>query len=147
MAALSAMVLLAVYLLFTSAPSSWYNADLKVPPGAEQEQLRLIINNARQNPGMLLFSDDPGIVALADKETPFDDPFTMTALAAKRRWDESAFLDMLRGGKFGLLVLSCNVPEAPERCRSDVFSPAMMEAIRDGYELQYRDVLFTYRPR
>jgi hypothetical protein len=146
-AALSTLVLLATYALFTSAPSSWYNADLTLPPPEVQEQMRAIINNARQNPGPLLFSDDPGIVALAGKETPFDDPFTMTALAGKGRWDESAFHDMLRGGKFGLLVLSCNVPEAPERCRSDVFSPGLMDAVSAGYELQYRDVLFTYRSR
>ncbi|HKP54087.1 MAG TPA: hypothetical protein VJ183_15730 [Chloroflexia bacterium] len=147
MAAPVTIVLLAVYALFTSAPSSWYDPDLTRPSAEAQEQMRKIIYNASQNPGTLFFSDDPGIVALAGKETPYDDPFTMTALAGQGRWDEGAFREMLRTGKFGLLILSCNVPEAPQACRSDTLSPGVKDAIRDGYDVQYRDVLFTYRPK
>ncbi len=111
MAAPVGVALLAVYALFTSAPSSWYDADLIRPTAEAQEQMRKIVYNVSRNPGTLFFSDDPGIVALAGKATPYDDPFTMTALAGQGRWDESAFRDMLRTGKFGLLVLSCNVSE------------------------------------
>ena len=146
-AAPATAMLLGIYALFTSAPAQWYDPDLKLPPVEAQEQMRKIVYNAAQSQGALLFSDDPGIVALAGKETPYDDPFTMTALAAQGRWDESALRDMLRGGKFGLLILSCNIPEAPQACRSDTLSPGVKAAIRDGYELQYRDVLFTYRAR
>jgi hypothetical protein len=136
-----------IYALLTSAPSPWYNADLLVPHPLVQEQLRLIVLNMRQHPASVFFSDDPGLIALAGKHTPYDDPFTMTALATQGRWDESAFRRMLREGRFGLLVLSCDVINSPQECRSDIFTPGVQDAIRDGYRLLFRDVFYTYAPR
>jgi hypothetical protein len=147
--AAAAAVTLAVmiYALITAPPSSWYDADLTVPSPAVEEQMRLIVQNVRTNPGAVFFADDPGILALAGKETPYDDPFTMTALANQGRWDESLFRNMLREGRFGLLVLECNVIEAPEACRYDTLSPGVADAIRAGYRVLFRDVLFTYAPK
>jgi hypothetical protein len=130
----------------TSPPSSWYNPDLDVPPAEVREQYRKIVYNVSQNPGTLFFSDDPGIVALAGKVTLYDDPFTMTALAATNRWDEAAYRTMLREGRFSLLVLSCDV-STPQFCRADTFTPGVLDAIRDGYDLLFRDIMHTYAPR
>ncbi|MDQ3929943.1 MAG: hypothetical protein M3328_12465, partial [Chloroflexota bacterium] len=140
------LLALAVYATVTSPPSSWYNPDLDVPSAQVQEQYRKIVYNVSQNPGTLFFSDDPGIVALAGKETPYDDPFTMTALAASARWDEAAYRTMLREGGFGLLVLSCDV-STPRSCRADTFTPGVLDAISDGYRVLFRDVMYTYAPR
>ncbi|HEX9989398.1 MAG TPA: hypothetical protein VGE45_13100 [Chloroflexia bacterium] len=142
-----ALLLVLIYATLTSAPSSWYGPDLGMPGVAEQEQLRKIVLNVRQNPGSVFFADDPGILALAGKETPYDDPFTMTALALQGRWDESAYVSMLREGKFGLLVLSCDVINRPDLCRADTLTPGVKDAIRDGYQLLFRDVFFTYAPK
>lgn len=142
----AAMLLLLAYVLFTSTPSSWYNADLTQLNAQEQEQLRQIVLNAQRSAGTTIFSDDAGIVALSGKETPYDDAFTMATLAGQGRWDESAFRDMLKRGSFSLLVLSCDVNQA-NGCRADIFTPATLNAIRQGYRLLYRDVLFTYVPR
>ncbi|MDQ5822594.1 MAG: hypothetical protein M3441_00080 [Chloroflexota bacterium] len=141
-----ALVAVVIYALVTSPPSSWYNPDLDVPPAEVREQYRKIVYNVSQNPGTLFFSDDPGIVALAGKETPYDDPFTMTALAATNRWDEAAYRTMLREGRFGLLVLSCDV-STPQFCRADTFTPGVLDAIRDGYNLLFRDIMYTYAPK
>lgn len=138
--------LIAFYLLATSSPSSWYGPDLSRPSAEQQEQLRKIVLNVQQNPGTLVYADDPGIVALAGKETLYDDPFTMTALAQQGRWDESAFRERLRNADFALLVLSCDV-SLPNGCRGDTFSPGVLDAIRDGYDVLFRDVLYTYVPR
>ncbi|HET9493976.1 MAG TPA: hypothetical protein VFR15_07080, partial [Chloroflexia bacterium] len=138
--------LVLAHVLWTSEPSRWYDPDLAVPGQAQQEQLRQIVDNARRYPGTLAFSDDPGFVALAAKQTDYDDPFTMTALALSGRWDEAAFRDRLRSGDFALLVLSCDV-NRPDTCRSDTFTPGVLDAIRDGYDILYRDVLFTYVPK
>lgn len=142
-----ALLLVLIHATITSAPSSWYGPDLGLPGAAEQEQLRKIVLNVRQNPGSVFFADDPGILALAGKETPYDDPFTMTALAPQGRWDESAYVRMLREGKFGLLVLSCDVINRPDLCRADTLTPGVKDAIRDGYQLLFRDVFFTYAPK
>ena len=143
-AVVAALVL--AHVLWTSEPSRWYDADLVVPNASRQEQLRQIVDNARRFPGTTAFSDDPGYVALAGKQTAYDDPFTMTALALSGRWDEAAYRDSLRNGEFALLVLSCDVSQ-PHTCRSDTFTPGVLDAIRDGYDILYRDVLFTYVPR
>jgi hypothetical protein len=142
-----ALLLVLIHATMTSAPSLWYGPDLGMPGVAEQEQLRKIVLNVRQNPGSVFFADDPGILALAGKETPYDDPFTMTALAPQGRWDESAYVRMLREGKFGLLVLSCDVISKPDLCRADTLTPGVKDAIRDGYQLLFRDVFFTYAPK
>jgi hypothetical protein len=141
-------VLLAVvvYATVTSPPSSWYGPDLTVPAAEVQEQYRKIVYNVNRNPGALFFSDDPGIIALAGKKTTYDDPFTMTALAAAGRWDEAAYRTMLREGKFGLLVLSCDV-NTPQFCRADTFTPGVLDAIRDGYQVLFRDIMYTYAPK
>jgi hypothetical protein len=70
----------------------------------------------------------------------------MTALAQQGRWDESAFRAKLRDADFALLVLSCDV-SLPNGCRGDTFSPGVLDAIRDGYDVLFRDVLYTYVPK
>jgi hypothetical protein len=139
-------VLIGIYLIGTSAPSTWYGPDLTLPSAEQQEQLRKIVLNVQQNPGTVFFADDPGIVALAGKETPYDDPFTMSALAQQGRWDEGVYREQLRTGKFGLLILSCDVT-TPNGCRGDTFTPGVLDAIREGYDLLFRDVLYTYAPK
>ncbi|MDQ6694809.1 MAG: hypothetical protein M3014_10400 [Chloroflexota bacterium] len=146
-AAPAAAALVALYLLVTAQPSSFYNPDLQMPRPEVAEQLRKIVLNISLNPGKLFFADDPGLLALAGKETPYDDPFTMTALAQEGRWDEQTYRDMLRQGSFSLLVLSCAVYETPTHCRADVFTPGVLDAIRSGYKLLYEDVLITYKPK
>jgi hypothetical protein len=141
-----ALLSVVIYAAVTSPPSSWYDPDLDVPVAEVQEQYRKIVYNVSQNPGTIFFSDDPGIVALAGKATPYDDPFTMTALAATNRWDEAAYRTMLREGRFGLLVLSCDV-STPQFCRADTFTPGVLDAIRDGYNLLFRDIMYTYAPK
>jgi hypothetical protein len=151
------------YVVYTSEPAAVaYGPDLARPSPPEQEQLRKIALYVRQNEGKLYYSDDTGILALAGKETPYDDAFTMSTLALQGRWDETELRAMLRQGKFSLLILSCDVNatleqqdarnrgqqiEVAKPCRADTFTPGVLEAIRDGYKLQFRDVLFTYAPK
>jgi hypothetical protein len=142
----AAALLVAVYILFTSEPSSWYDPDLTMPTADQQEQLRKIVQNISHNPGTLFFSDDPGLLALAGKATSYDDPFTMTALANENRWDETTYRKQLEDGDFSLLLLSCDV-NTPDTCRSDTFTPGVLEAIRAGYDVLFRDIVFTYAPK
>jgi hypothetical protein len=142
----AAALLVAIYILFTSEPSSWYSPDLTMPTADQQEQLRKIVLNVSKNPGTLYFSDDPGLLALAGKQTPYDDPFTMAALATENRWDETAYRNHLVRGDFSLVLLSCDVNN-PSTCRSDTFTPGVLEAIRAGYNVLFRDVVFTYAPK
>lgn len=145
-ASAAAALLVIVYAVFTSEPSSWYNPDLIKPSADQQEQLRKIVLNISQNPGTVYFSDDPGYVALAGKATTYDDPFTMTALANEGRWDETAYRNHLSNGDFALLLLSCDV-NLPDTCRADTFTPGVLDAIRSGYNVVFRDIMYTYAPK
>jgi hypothetical protein len=105
-----ALLVLMGYVLFTSEPSTiGYGPDLAYPSAEERDQLRKIALNMRETPGNPFFSDDPGMIALAGKQT---------------------------------LFLTAGRP-----CRHDTFTPGVLEAIRDGYTLIFRDVFFTYAPK
>jgi hypothetical protein len=144
---LAAFLLLLGYVVQVRDPAGWYGADLRRPPAAEQEQIRKIIANVRENPGQRFFADDPGIVALAGKDTDFDDPFTMTALAVDGGWDQGAFVQRLQAGRFPLVILAGDAFDPTHPLRGDILTPRMLDALRSGYTLLFRDVYFTYAPR
>ena len=144
------MVVLMGYVAQAAQPAGWYDADLRRPSPAEQEQWRLIVTNVRANPGTAFFADDPGVLALAGKDTAYDDPFTMTALAAGGGWDASAFEQHLRRGDFSLVLLGGDVfagPDDARALRGDVLTPTMRAAMQAGYRLLFRDIVYTYVPR
>ena len=160
----AASLLVIVYAAVTSAPSpTAYGPDLAFPSPQEQEQLRKIALYVREAQGEVFYTDDTGILAVAGKKTPYDDPFTMTALANSGRWDESALRTMLGKKEFSRLILSCDVAatlaEQKSRagggsffavakpCRADIYTPGVLDAINSGYKIIFRDVLFTYAPR
>ncbi len=145
--ALLALLLLGGYVSQVSTPAGWYGEDLRHPTAAEQEQRRKIIANVRDTPGAEFFADDPGILALAGKATAFDDPFTMTALAPDGGWDQSAFVQRLREGRFPLVILAGDAFDPTHPLRADILTPQMLDALKAGYTLLFRDVYFTYAPR
>lgn len=146
--------LLVVYAVITSWPSSWYNRDLAQLSDNQMAQMRQIIFNLKQDPGKSYLSDDPGLLALAGKETPYNDLRSMTAMALQGRWDEAAYRDALTQSKFSLLVLSCDAgTESPDgsepesNCPSDSFTPGVLDAIRSGYKVLFWDIFSTYVPK
>jgi hypothetical protein len=146
--------LLVVYAVITSWPSSWYNRDLAHLSRNQMVQMRQIILNLKLDPGMSYLSDDPGLLALAGKETPYNDVRSMTAMALRGLWDEAAYRDALTKGRFSLLVLSCDAGMASSdasnpqsNCPSDSFTPGVLHAIRSGYKVLFWDIFSTYVPK
>jgi hypothetical protein len=45
-----------------------------------------------------------------------------------------------------LLLLSCDV-NLPDTCRADTFTSGVLDAIRSGYNVLFRDVMHTYEPK
>ena len=146
--------LLVIYAVVTSWPSSWYNRDLAHLSPNQMNQMRQIVLNLKLDPGNTYLSNDPGLLALAGKETPYNDLRSMTAMALRGRWDEAAYRDSLTQGKFSLLVLSCDAgtassdPSNPQSdCPSDSFTPGVLDAIRRGYKVLFWDIFSTYVPK
>jgi hypothetical protein len=101
----------------------------------------------RLNGGDLVYSDNPGIVALAGKNTPFNDPATMTGLANAGRWDETGYREMLHQKRFSMLVLTCDAASAPTTCSPNIFTSGVLAAIQANYKTLFPDIYYTIVPK
>ena len=131
--------LLAAQLITGWTPDRWYAAELAAPSSQTRRQLDLIVTNIRNTPGEVL-SEEIGLNILAGKGVPYDDPQAMAALARAGRWDQRQLLDDLRARRFALVILPANPRDA-------IWTPEVLAAIRDNYDLKFRDVWFTYEAK
>lgn len=120
-------------------PDRWYNGELRVPDAAARRQLDLIVNNIRATPGDVL-AEEIGLIFLAGKPVPYDDPQTMAALSRVGRWDQQQLLDDLNQQRFSLVILPANP-------RDELWTPEVLAAIRANYDLKFRDVWFTWQAK
>jgi hypothetical protein len=148
LALVAGTVACAGFLVMAAEPAGWYDPDLVTPSAAQQTQLHKIVEMVRQSPPGSYLADDPGLLALAGKSTPYDDLFTITALAADRRWDAGALEAQLQRGAFPLILLAGDVADhAGVPLRSDILTDPMRGALQHGYRILYRDIYFTYVPK
>jgi len=131
--------LLVAQLVTGWTPDRWYAAELADPAPQTRRQLDLIVTNIRDTPGEVL-SEETGLNILAGKGVPYDDPQAMAALARAGRWDQQQLLDDLRARRFALVILPANPRDA-------IWTPEVLAAIRDNYDLKFRDVWFTYEAK
>jgi hypothetical protein len=120
-------------------PDRWYSAELRVPDPATRRQLDLIVTNIRNTPGEVL-AEEIGLIILAGKPVPYDDPQAMAALARVGRWDQQQLLADLNNQRFALVILPANP-------RDELWTPEVLAAIRANYELKFRDVWFTWEAK
>lgn len=131
--------LLTAQLVTGWTPDPWYAAELADPSPQTRRQLDLIVTNIRNTPGEVL-SEEIGLNILAGKGVPYDDPQALAALARAGRWDQRQLLDDLRARRFALVILPANPRDA-------IWTPEVLAAIRDNYDLKFRDVWFTYEAK
>ncbi|HEX5503076.1 MAG TPA: hypothetical protein VFW96_10670 [Thermomicrobiales bacterium] len=117
-------------------PDRWYAGELNLPSPAEQDQLAKIVHNLRYTPGDAL-AEDVGLLVLAGKPVPYDDPQAMAALSRAGRWDQAQLLDDLAQQRFSLVLL-------PPNTRPELWTDQTLAAIHANYYLKFRDVWFTY---
>lgn len=120
-------------------PDRWYAAELARPDPKVRRQLELIVTNLRGTPGDAL-AEDVGLLVLAGKPVPYDDPLTMAALARLGRWDQQQLLDDINNRRFSLILLPANP-------RTELWTPEVLAAIRANYDLKFRDVWFTWEAK
>ncbi len=117
-------------------PDRWYASEYVAPSQQVRRQLDLIVTNIRNTPGDVL-AEEIGLIILAGKDVPYDDPQAMAALARVGRWDQQQLLDDLQSRRFSLVILPANPRDA-------LWTPEVLAAIRANYDLKFRDVWFTY---
>lgn len=138
-AAYPLVVLLGAQLATGWTPDRWYARELALPGVGERRQLDLIIHNLRNTEGEAL-AEEIGLLILAGKAVPYDDPQAMAALARAGRWDQRQLLDDLERQRFSLVILPANP-------RDELWTTEVLAAIRANYDLKFRDVWFTYEAK
>lgn len=133
------VALLAAQVATGWTPDRWYARELTLPTPAERRQLELIVTNIRNTPGDAL-AEEIGLLLLAGKPVPYDDPLVMAALARAGRWDQRQLIDDLNAQRFSLVIL----PATP---RSELWTPEVLAAVRANYTLKYRDIWFTWEAK
>ena len=120
-------------------PDRWYAGEYARPDPRTRQQLDLIVTNVRNTPGDVL-AEEIGLIILAGKPVPYDDPQAMAALARVGRWDQQQLLDDLNARRFSLVLLPANP-------RDELWTPEVLAAIAANYDLKFRDVWFTYEAK
>ena len=127
---------LAAQLVTGWTPDRWYAGEYAQPDPQVRRQLDLIVTNIRNTPGDVL-AEEIGLIVLAAKPVPYDDPQAMAALARVGRWDQRQLIDDLNRRRFSLVILPANP-------RDELWTPEVLAAIAANYDLKFRDVWFTY---
>jgi len=120
-------------------PDRWYAGEYAQLDPRIRQQLDLIVTNVRHTPGEVL-AEEIGLIILAGKPVPYDDPQAMAALARIGRWDQQQLLDDLNARRFTLVILPANP-------RDELWTPEVLAAIAANYDLKFRDVWFTYEAK
>jgi hypothetical protein len=139
----------AALLLLTQVPTlfqtpRWLGLELRVPPAAYTEGMNNVFQYVTNAPGDA-YSDNVGLLVIAGKRLWTTDPFTQTHATFFGRWDESRLVQAIRERRFSQIALRIDV-DAPDAGAGDV-SPGILQAVRDSYKLDQRNVENIYVPR
>lgn len=97
------------------------------------------------NNGGRAYSDNVGLLLLAGKPLWTTDPYTQTHATFFKRWDESKLVEAIERKSFSQVILRIDVDEQGDAA-GDV-SPRILQAVRDNYKLDQRNVENIYVPR
>jgi hypothetical protein len=97
------------------------------------------------NNGGPAYSDNVGLMASTHKRLWTTDPFTQTHATHYGRWNQSKLLDAIKKKEFAQIILRIDVAQ-PDAGAGDV-SPEILQAVRDNYKLDQRNVLNIYVPK
>jgi hypothetical protein len=97
------------------------------------------------NNGGQAYSDNVGLMVSTHKRLWTTDPFTQTHATHYGRWDQTKLLAAIDHKEFSQIILGIDVAQ-PDAGAGDV-SPEILQAVRDNYKLDQRNVLNIYVPR
>lgn len=91
------------------------------------------------------YSDNVGLMLATRKKLWSTDPYTQTHATANGRWDESLLVAAIQAKRFSQIILRVEIDE-PQAGAGDV-SPGILQAVKDNYKLDERNVLNIYVPK
>jgi hypothetical protein len=141
--ALLALLLVAQVPALFATPR-WLGLELRVPPQTYTDGLSQVFQYVTNNSGEA-YSDNVGLLLSAGKRLWTTDLFTQTHATQFGRWDESALVQAIQDRRFSQIVFRIDV-FAPDAGAGDI-SPGILQAVRDNYKLDQRNVENIYVPR
>jgi hypothetical protein len=96
------------------------------------------------NNGGTAYSDNVGLLLTTGKRLWTTDPYTQTHATQYGRWDESKLVAEIERKGFAQVILRIDI-FAPDSGAGDV-SPGILQALRDNYKLDQRNVENIYVP-
>lgn len=136
-----APVLVGTQLLFWRLPLPWFAGDFEPDPRYSR-----YIDYVRATPGEIM-ADDVGLVYAAGRPLHYDDPAAMGPAAMLGLWDQRQFVADIRAKRFSTIILAMNVFEDGLIDPSSRWTPEMLQAVKDAYEIKFKDTLIIYGPK
>ncbi len=138
---LLALLLIVAQLWVLRERPAWYGGEFDFAQQERSQFIRLI----QSQPGEVL-ADDVALLLAAGRPLRYDDPSTMGPAIRSGIWDQQNLLDEVAAQQFDVILLPFDATRL-DRDPSGRWTLEFIEVLREHYELQYRDVLFTYVPR
>ena len=122
----------------------WLKLEFGLLSDNKVERMTQIFQYVTNNSGRA-YSDNVGLLLSAGKPLWTTDPYTQTHATFFNRWDESKLVDAIRRKTFSQVILRVDLTD-PDKQTGDV-SPQILQAVRDNYKLDKRDVENIYVPK
>ena len=97
------------------------------------------------NNGGTAYSDNGGLMVATHKKLWTTDPFTQTHATKYGRWDQSLLVKAVETKQFAQIIVRIDI-DSPEAGAGDL-SPQILQAMKDNYKLDQRNVLNIYVPK
>ncbi len=114
---------------------------------AEQTQMGKIIAYIKTVNGPIL-SEEVALPALAGKEAQveYNDVYTLGLLAEAGKWNSDGLAEQVRQKHFALILVPFDL-DSQRAINHKVWPPAVLQAIKDNYQVKFRDLWFMYVPK
>ncbi len=141
--AVLALLLITQLPLLFSTPS-WLQTEFNILSADKRDGMMNLFQYVTNNSGEA-YSDNVGLLVTARKRLWSTDPFTQTHATRYGRWDESKLVAAINARQFAQIILRIDIKQ-PDAGAGDV-SPGILQAMRDNYKLDQRNVENVYVPR
>lgn len=129
-------------IMLAQQPQPWFVGELAPPDSPER-----FVHFIRNTPGEIL-ADDVGLLLLAGKPIRYDDPSTMGPAAVSGVWDQSGLIEDIAQQRFSAIMIPEDVVAEPVPYDGvGRWTAEVRAAIREHYELKFRDRINTYVPK
>lgn len=136
------LILAQVPLLFAVPP--WLKLEFGMLSAEKVSAMNSISQYVTNDAGEA-YSDNVGLLLTAGKTLWSTDPYTQTHATFFKRWNESRLVDAIRRRRFSQVILRIDIDN--ELAQAGDVSPAILQAVRDNYKLDKRNVLNIYVPK